>query len=300
LEIWNFCYTLKDFLGISNFSVEELNEAIKANDEEKGFLFGVLVQILIQGYIKDVKDLNEKEIYTTPAILVLELAEDLVNFPLEAIVLIFSIKKYKRTIDSSILEHLKLITSKSSNLTNKIHELDYNEKKQLLLILTRGLYVAPKLHEIANKSTQRQKNQRHLEKQKASLQKEVSIFESAQKSENPIEITREKKKEINGISKEIAKISNEIKKKSRRKTMIIGIDAEGKEYWIFAGDKTRVYIREVNEDKEIWNTYSTLKQVNELLNVLCEKGINEKKLKDKLSSLLPSIQLKGDKNSVEL
>ena len=258
------------------------------------------MQVLIQAYIKDVKDLNEREIYTTPAILVLELADELLDFPLETIVLLFTIKRYKRTIDSQIFEQLKNLAVKSSNLINKIYELNYEEKKQLLLILTRGLYVAPKLHEIANKSTQRQKNQRDLEKQKANLQKEVSIFESVQNSENPIKITPEKKKEINGINNEIAKISNEIKKKARRKTMMIGIDAREKEYWIFAGDKARIYVREIKGNKEIWGTYSTIKQVKELLNVLCEKGINEKKLKDKLLSLLPSIQLKDESDNAEL
>lgn len=273
---------------------------MEGTDEETGFLFGVLVQSLIQGYVKDVKELGEKEMYSSPAIVVFELADELPNFPLEAVSLLFTMKRYKKSISSTTVEHLKAYSEKSSSLSNRMYELEYGEKKEVLMALTRGLYVAPRLHDMVNKAAQEQKNQRHLEKQKATLQKEVDIFESVQKTGEPADITPEKRKELNGKNKEIAKISNEIKKKASRKTVMLGMDAEEREYWVFAGDKQRLYTRDTSaSDTESWATYSTVQQVKELLNALCDKGSCEKKLKDKIESILPTISLVDSSIAVE-
>eukprot|EP00826_Nyctotherus_ovalis_P066982 TRINITY_DN996_c0_g1_i18.p1 TRINITY_DN996_c0_g1~~TRINITY_DN996_c0_g1_i18.p1 ORF type:complete len:317 (+),score=77.74 TRINITY_DN996_c0_g1_i18:998-1948(+) len=227
--------------------------------------------------------------YSSLAIVVLELADELPNFPLEAISLLFTIKRYRKSISSATIEHFKAYSEKSSNLSNRMYELEYEEKKEILMALTRGLYVAPRLHEMVNKAVQEQRSQRQLERQKATLQREVDIFESVQKTGESAEITPEKRKEFNGKNKEIAKISNEIKRTSR-KTVMLGVDAEEREYWIFAGDKQRLYVRDTS-GKEKWATYSTIQQAEDLLNALCDKGSHEKKLKDRIRSVLPTISL---------
>jgi hypothetical protein len=229
--------------------------------------------------------MQEKEIYKTPAILVLELAEELPDYPLEAICLIFTIKKYKRCIDFLALDFIKSCSE------SVMYSLGYKEKKRLLLVLVSGLCASSKIREIATKSVREQRNQRQLEKKRDTLQKEVNLFQAIKNGSNPIEISNEKKKEMNRTNKEIVKTSNEIKKKANKQTVLLGKDVDDNEYWLFAGDKERIYIRHQTEDKEEWNTYSTVEQVNELLNVLVDKGIAEKKLKSKLEKVVPSISL---------
>ena len=237
--------------------MEELDQCLQGKDEDNSFLFLVLIQALIQGFLKDIKGLQEKEIYSSPAILILELLDDIPRYPLEGISLIFNIKRYKKCVKPSILEFLKECSDKCCNSENTIYTLSYKEKKELLITLTKGLYISPKLREVTAKYTQDQKDQRHLEKRRATLQKEVDIFESVQNGPRPVEITAEKKKEMSGINKEILKISNEIKKRANKQTIVLGHDAEGKEYWIFAGDKRRLYIRDQLDKEENWGTYST-------------------------------------------
>lgn len=289
LEVWNFCYSFKHFLGISNFSVEELDETMRAGDETGGFLLGILLQSLTQAYIKDIREMQERELYSTPAILVLELLQDLPHFPLEAVGLIFTIRRYKRCMDAEGFEFLRRCSEKSGE--KGIWVLDYEEKKKLLLMLTRGLFVSAKVRELTNKSVQDQRDQRQLERKRATLQKEVNLYESFKSGPNPLEVTAEKKKEMNGMSREILKISNEIKKKANKQTLCLGTDAEDREYWLFAGDKERVYVRAQTADTELWGTYSSVQQVKALLDALLEKGAGEKKLKGRIEGVLGSVSL---------
>ena len=57
--------------------MEELDQCFKGKDEDSSFLFLVLIQALIQGFLKDIKGLQEKEIYSSPAILILELLDEI-------------------------------------------------------------------------------------------------------------------------------------------------------------------------------------------------------------------------------
>jgi len=235
--------------------------------------------------------MKEREIYSTPAIVLLELVDELPHLPLEAICLIFTIKRYKRCIDIKTFEFIKSCSEKTISSENTIYSLIYQEKKQLLLTLICGLYISSKIRETTSKSVQGQRDQRQLEKKRATLQKEVNMLEAIKKEPNSVEVSNERKKEINGVNKEIIKISNEIKKKANKQTVLLGKDADNREYWLFAGDEKRIYIRYQTEDKEEWDTYSTIKQINELLNVLIDKGINEKELKSKIEKVLPNISL---------
>eukprot|EP00826_Nyctotherus_ovalis_P055393 TRINITY_DN734_c0_g4_i1.p1 TRINITY_DN734_c0_g4~~TRINITY_DN734_c0_g4_i1.p1 ORF type:complete len:271 (+),score=115.65 TRINITY_DN734_c0_g4_i1:831-1643(+) len=262
---------------------------MKATDETGEFLFGILLQSLVQGYIKDIREMQERELYFTPAILVLELLQDLPHFPLEAVGLIFTIRRYKRCMATEGFEFLRRCSEKGGE--KGICALDYEEKKKLLLVLTRGLFVSAKVRELTSKSVQNQKDQRQLERKRATLQKEVNLFESFKNGPNPLEVTAEKKKEMTEVTREILKISNEIKKKANKQTLLLGTDAEDNQYWLFAGDKGRVYVKAPVEGEEQWATYSSVQQVKELLDALLEKGVGEKKLKSRIEEVLRSISL---------
>jgi len=277
MEIWNFCYYYKKLLEISKFTIEELHETFEATEETKGFLFGILIQVFIQSYIKDIKEFSEKEIYSTPAILVLELVDDLPKFPLEAISLIFGIERYKNYIPKSTLIILNDCLMKSNMVT--IYELSYEEKKELLLSMIRGLFVTTKLKQEIDKPILHHKL---LQKEKTSLVKEIFLIHGT-KPTSPEENEVLSKKES-----EVKKICKELTKGPEQLTRYLGKDAEDKEYWIFAGDKNRIYVKE-SSNEEKWRTYSKTKQFIELLQSLIDKGIEEKKLKVILQSVFNDI-----------
>ncbi len=292
--MWNFFHTFKHYFGVSAFTVEELHQSLLASDADHGFLFAFLIHCLLQGYIKDIREFNEKEMYATPAILVLELAEELPHFPLEAISLIFRIKRYKKCVALGTQELLiKLLAEKSGSPAGVLHSIDYRAKKEILLSLTRGICVCPKLRDTVNKTVQDQKDIKYLEKRRAVLQKEVDLFTSIDKSSKPGEIvlTAEKRKEINGKQREIGKLSAELKKLKVHQTQMLGTDADEREYWVFGADKDRLYVRAFEEGRERWGTYSAKTQTDALMNTLLEKGMMEKKLKGKLQAVLPGIHI---------
>lgn len=246
-----------------------------------------MINSYLKGFTKDIKEFSEKEMYSTAAILVLEYDEELFKFPLEAISLILSIKRYKRCVPLSTLEILEKTLTANQNIVS----LNFKEKKEIILAMARALSVCTKIHEIVNKSLQERKEVRYFEKQKETLQRDVKIFDSIQQiNSEEMKITDEKKKELGAKQKEINKISLEIKKRKAFETEIIGIDAEDREYWIFAGDKEKIYIRTIESEKEVWRTYSTQTQIDSLLKALIDKGIAEKKLKSKLEQLIPKMQ----------
>jgi hypothetical protein len=275
MEIWNFCYRFKNFLEIPKFTIEELHEAFEATEESKGFLLGVLVQTFIQSYIRDIKEFNEREIYSTPAILVLELVNDLPKFPLEAIFLIFGIERYRKYIPESTLSLLNDCLLKSDLMT--IYELGYKEKKDLVLSVMRGLFVTERLKELINMPMQHHKQ---LQKQRINLQKEIYIIQGTQF------VSPEENEVLSKKEKEITKISTELMKESEGSTRNLGKDAEDREYWIFAGDKNRIYVK-ISEEK--WRTYSTTKQFNDLLQSFIVRGVEERRLKVMLESVFNDI-----------
>ena len=253
----------------------------------------------LKGFAKDIKEFSEKEMYSTSAILVLEYDEELFRFPLEAISLILSIKRYKRCVPLSTLEILEKMLTANQNIVS----LNLKDKKEIILTMVRALSVCTKIHEIVNKSIQERKEVKYFEKQKETLQRDVKIFDSIQQINNEteeIKITDEKKKELGAKQKEINKISLEIKKRKAFETEILGTDAEDREYWVFAGDKEKIYIRTIEAEKEVWRTYSTQSQINSLLNALIDKGITEKKLKSKLEQLIPKMQFVDITQAMEM
>jgi len=293
LEIWNFCYTFKHVLQITNFSQEELYKSMESKENKGCLLFFTLIQSLISAFMRDIKEFPEKEMYSTNAILALEMSEILQPYPLETISLIFSIKKYKKCVPLSTQNLCTKILEKSSVSQFAIYELSFMEKKEILLNLTRALSVSEKIREYINKTLQDQKDLKSLEKQRNSLQKEIDLYEAMQKMENP-QISDEKKREMKEKMREHTKICYEIKKRSGKKqrqvqSEIVGCDAEDREYWTFKGDKRKIYVREKENDNEKWGTYSKISQIRELLNVLIDKGINEKKLKQKIENLIPNM-----------
>lgn len=264
-------------MGISKFSVEELHESLQGTNDAQGFLFAVLLQALIQTYIKDIEVFSEKEIYSTAAIIILELIKDLPKFPLEAIALIFDIERYKKYIPEPAFKLLEECLLKSN--TTAIYKLGYQEKIELLLSLVRGLFVTTNVREKINEPIQHQKE---LQKQKANLQKEICLFQITSAA-TPMESEVITKK-----TKEITKISSELSKRQERVTKYLGKDAEEREYWVFAGDKHRLYVKETFP-RESWGTYSTLKQLAELTQALVDKGVEERRLKGMLQTAVSEL-----------
>jgi len=265
-----------------------------STEEDKCFLCVYLTHNLIQGYIKDIKEFSEKEMYNTPAILVLEMEDELTDYPLETIALIWTIKKYKKCIAPSTINLLNKALSKDEKSTNALYTLSYKERKEILLELTRGLNVCSKFRDTVNKTAQDQKDTRYLERQKGTLQKELDIFKVVEEGKQPepvIELSEEKKKEIKFKCRELNKITQELKKRKSFQTTLLGLDADEKEYWIFIGDKGRIYVKTLAEDKEKWGTYGTLTQANSLMGVLLTKGRIEKKLHTNLQSIIPNLRL---------
>ena len=91
MEIWNFCYSYKPVLNISMFTLQELNSALLSVNDDESYLVTCMIQSMVDAYVKDVRELSEKELYSTFAILVLEFAEQLFASPIEAAALIFKV-----------------------------------------------------------------------------------------------------------------------------------------------------------------------------------------------------------------
>lgn len=187
---------------------------------------------------------------------------------------------------------LKLMAEKSGAPADVLHSMEYKAKKEVLLSLTRGICLCPKIRDSVNKSVQDQKDVKYMEKRRAALQKELEIFANIEKSAKPGEfvLSPEKRKEMNAKQREIGKLSSELKKLKVHQTQLIGLDAEEREYWLFGGEKERLYVRTIEESKDHWGTYSTKSQIDALMEALVDKGIAEKKLKTKLQQALANMR----------
>ena len=106
LEIWNFCMIFKSVLRIGTFTLAELQLALNSENEEDSCLVTHLIQAFVDEYVKDVKKFNEKDLYTSFAILLLEMSDNLYMCPIEATSLIFKIKKYRRCISLPSLNNI--------------------------------------------------------------------------------------------------------------------------------------------------------------------------------------------------
>ncbi len=253
------------------------------------------MQGLVDVYVRDVKEFNERELYSTFAILLLEMAEQLYVSPVEAAALVFRIKKYRRCIALPALEALDSVIDKyeKEGKETKLSNVPYENRRDILLALVRGLAVAGKLKETVVKSIREQKDFRALERRKQILQKELnSLTETSQAAES---IPEEKRKEALGKQREISRIDATIKKINTHQTERVGVDAEGNEYWVFAGDKESVYVRSVKgkpgEEEEVWGCYSSRQQLDHLMETIYDKGVAERKLKAGLCRILPKLKL---------
>ena len=122
-------------------------------------------------------------------------------------------------------------------------------------------------------------------KHKANLKKELNLFEIMVKSNG---LTSEQHEMMEAKTKELEEISSKLNSnESKNKTELLGKDKEGFEYWLFSGDKGRIYVKEETKDnKEKWGTYSNIEQIKDLIKSLMNKEFNDKKLKIILKSLL--------------
>jgi len=292
LEIWNFCKIFKTMIGVSNFTVTELYNSMNSNNEEDGFLMTYLVQSFIDAFVKDVKEFTEKELYSTFAILFLEMSDYLYAYPIESIGLLFRVKKYKKCISQQVFDQINSLISayELQKKETRFSKLEFLEKKEILLSLVRALCTSVKAKDYVTRNIQDSKDFKMIEKQKLILEKEIQPYKG--ETNPPQELTAEKKKEIAAKQREINKLENALKKKVAVQTQKIGMDANNVEYWTFSGDKEHLYVRTFNESdgKEIWGFYSTQEQFDKLMNSLCEKGILEKKLKDNLQKLAPHMR----------
>jgi hypothetical protein len=137
------------------------------------------------------------------------------------------------------------------------------------------------------------KELRQLAKRRQALDKDVQLYENAQKGDanEELKLSPEKKKELADKQKEAWKLNAELKKRTVHHTTCLGVDAEEREYLVFAGDKERLYVRTLHGGHEVWGCYSTKVQIDALMNALQEKGRREKRLKAKLSHLIPNLRL---------
>eukprot|EP01022_Parablepharisma_sp_SALTPOND_P017075 TRINITY_DN2653_c0_g1_i1.p2 TRINITY_DN2653_c0_g1~~TRINITY_DN2653_c0_g1_i1.p2 ORF type:complete len:869 (+),score=114.32 TRINITY_DN2653_c0_g1_i1:1605-4211(+) len=289
LEIWNFCRTFKTMLGVPNFSLSELYTSMTSSNDEESYLVTYLVQSLIDTYVKDVKEFSEKELYSTFAILLLELSDYLHLCPVEASALVFRVKKYRRCIAPPVLElvHSVAIKYETQGIETKLCNVPFKEKKEIILELVRGLCIASKAKDCVSKTIQEQKDFKQVERHKNILEKEVQPL----KVEEGVELPPEKKKEALAKQREINKLESTLKKKQKMNTEKLGVDADSNEYWIFTGDKEHIYTRTFDGEKEKWGYYSTKEQADKLLASLSDKGILEHKLKIVLTKTLPNLKL---------
>lgn len=270
LEIWSFCMTFNKPLGLPKCTFAELYKSLNAETEEEALLVTYLLQSFIDAYVKDVKGFSEKELYSGFAILLLELSDYLHMCPVEAVALIFRVKKYRKCIAMPALNNVLSMVEKyeGQGIETKMTSFSVAEKKELLLALVKGLCVVDAIRENMGRQLREQRREKQEEKRRRHLERAIQPA-------RPDELSPERRKALVAKQKELARLDASLK---RRKVASerLGADAEGREYWVFAEDRERLYVRGGGK----WGSYSTKEQLSELLKSLSDKGILESKLKE--------------------
>jgi len=283
LEIWSFCMTFNKALKIAKFSLIELYQSLCANTKDDSLLVTQLLQSFIEEFIEDVKAFNDKELYSTFAIFLLEISDYVYMCPMEAVGLIFKVKKYRRCISMPALNNiLSMIEQYESQQTETIMpNFTFRQKKELLLALVRGLCVVDTIRENSAKQVQEHKKYKQEEKHRAHLEKNIKSTKE--------ELSSDKKRELLAKQRELNKLEANLKKK-KVVTEKLGVDADDSEYWTFAGDNAHLYVK----SNKGWGYYSTKEQLDKLLESLSDKGILERKLKNTILTRLKQFTITED------
>ncbi len=292
-EIWNFSAVFARVLGVPAFSLEDLHCGIH-NTRADCPIVPRLVQAFISVLLNDVQEMAEKD---PQSAFILELSGHLADFPLESALLLLSLKRYKKCVGFAMLDALSHCIRPGpaapwpGNLTAQ-------ERKDLLLSLSQAAMVTVSVRNHVNEQRQNMKILQSLEKSKYALQREIRLFEDVERqaAAEGVEITEEKRGKLRDKREELAQTEERIRGLGAVRTEKLGTDVDEKEYWTFAGDTRRVYLREIEEVagrfiNESWGIYSGRTKIEELMRSLCEQGVMERKLKLRLAHALSYMDL---------
>eukprot|EP00826_Nyctotherus_ovalis_P052711 TRINITY_DN6745_c0_g1_i7.p1 TRINITY_DN6745_c0_g1~~TRINITY_DN6745_c0_g1_i7.p1 ORF type:complete len:273 (+),score=106.90 TRINITY_DN6745_c0_g1_i7:285-1103(+) len=248
---------------------------------EKKVLAVSIVRSIVECLVQDL----QATVQTDPnCLFALQLAKHFSKFPVESCTLLLSLKKYKKCLGGSSVDDLKDVLAKYD--TSGISAMSPKELLCTLRTAVRGAMLTQAIHDHTNTAVKNHKLLALQLKAKSTLERDIKSFDdtkfNAARNKN-IPFAKEKKQKLKEKQAELQRVSEEIEKLNVTRSEMLGTDYERREYWTFTGDSRRIYVRTLgSEGKEEWGVYSKLEQVKELLSCLCDQGVNEHRLKERI------------------